>query len=238
MSTTSRPRPRHAAPRRRPPTPEGRHLAKGKPLAAGKHLARQPRRVSRHLARVLTVGAVAVAAYAGSMTGVLGPDQPASAMSLPPAVVEYERSHRIPYTHCWKQSGRGNWSYRGAWRTGGRCPRGTIRVGRDGVVGPMVLHRQPLITGISSSCRWTAAEWKIIRVESGGNVRANNPRSTAFGLGQLLYENRVAYIGKSEHRDTGTTNKCIQLRAFRAYVRDRYGNINNAVAFWNRNHWY
>jgi hypothetical protein len=217
---------------------KGRHVAKRKPPANGKHLAHRPGRVSRHLARVLTVAAVAVVAYAGSMTGVLGPDQPASARSLPPAVVEYERSHRIPYTHCWKQDGRGHWFYRGAWRTGGRCPRGTIRVGRNGVRGPMVVHRRPLGTGISSNCHWTAAEWRIIRAESGGNVRANNPRSTAFGLGQLLYENRVAYIGTSERRDTGTTNKCMQLRAFRAYVRDRYGNIGNALAFWKRNRWY
>jgi hypothetical protein len=186
----------------------------------------------------MTVGALAAATYAGSLTGVLGPDQPVSAATLPPAVVEYERSHRIPYVHCWKRSASGRWSYKGAWRTGGKCPRGTIRVGKNGVRGPMVLHSRPVVTGISRSCHWTAAEWRIIRAESGGNVRANNPRSTAFGLGQLLYENRRAYIGRSERRDTGTTNKCVQLRAFRAYVRDRYGNINNAVRFWNRNHWY
>lgn len=216
--------PRHAATRKRP--------------AGGRHAARRRPLVSRRMARLLTIVAVAAAAYAGSLSGVLGPDQAVFAKSLPPTVVEYERGHRIPYTHCWKRDAQGRWSFRGAWRTGGRCPKGTIRVGKEGVKGPMVLHREPINTGISSSCQWTAMEWRIIRVESGGNVRANNPHSSAFGLGQLLYENRRAYIGAGEGRDTGTTNKCLQLKAFRAYVRDRYGNINTAVAFWNRNHWY
>jgi hypothetical protein len=186
---------------------------------------------------MLTIGALAVAAYAGGLVGMLGGDAPVFAKSLPPAVVEYERSHKISYVHCWKQTSHGTWSYRGAWRTGGRCPKGTIRVGSGGVKGPSVLHSRNT-RPVSGSCNWTATEWRIIRVESGGNVRANNPHSTAFGLGQLLYENRRAYIGSSEGRDTGTTNKCTQLRAFRSYVRDRYGSITNAVSFWNRHHWY
>jgi hypothetical protein len=40
-----------------------------------------------------------------------------------------------------------------------------------------------------------------------------------FGLGQLLLGNRVLYLG----RDYATTDCGLQLSAFRAYVRDRYG---------------
>ena len=70
--------------------------------------------------------------------------------------------------------------------------------------------------------------------ESSGDPTADNPTSTAFGLGQLLLGNRILYLG----RDYATIDCGRQLWAFRAYVRDRYGTAERAKAFWQANGWY
>jgi hypothetical protein len=78
------------------------------------------------------------------------------------------------------------------------------------------------------------AEYFIIMKESGGDPTADNPRSTAFGLGQLLIDGRRHYLG-----DNADTIDCgLQLQAFRGYVRDRYGTAENAQAFWLDHGWY
>jgi hypothetical protein len=78
------------------------------------------------------------------------------------------------------------------------------------------------------------AEYFIIMKESGGDPTADNPRSTAFGLGQLLLDGRRHYLG-----DNYDTVDCgLQLQAFRGYVRDRYGTAENARAFWLSHGWY
>ena len=84
------------------------------------------------------------------------------------------------------------------------------------------------LSGTSAAERW------IILHESGGDPTADNPTSTAFGLGQLLLGNRVLYLG----RDYATTDCGKQLWAFRAYVRDRYRTAERAKAFWQANGWY
>jgi septal ring factor EnvC (AmiA/AmiB activator) len=84
------------------------------------------------------------------------------------------------------------------------------------------------LSGTSAAERW------IIMRESGGFPTADNPTSTAFGLGQLLLGNRILYLGQ----DYATTDCGRQLRAFRAYVRDRYGTAERAQAFWQANGWY
>jgi len=78
------------------------------------------------------------------------------------------------------------------------------------------------------------AEYWIIMRESSGYPTADNPTSTAFGLGQLLLGNRILYLG----REYATTDCGRQLWAFRAYVRDRYGTAERAKAFWQANGWY
>jgi septal ring factor EnvC (AmiA/AmiB activator) len=80
----------------------------------------------------------------------------------------------------------------------------------------------------------SAAEYFIIMKESGGDPTADNPTSTAFGLGQLLLGNRILYLGQ----DYATIDCGRQLWAFRAYVRDRYGTAERARAFWQANGWY
>jgi septal ring factor EnvC (AmiA/AmiB activator) len=78
------------------------------------------------------------------------------------------------------------------------------------------------------------AEYFVIMKESGGDPTADNPRSTAFGLGQLLIDGRVHYLGAN----ADTTDCALQLQAFRGYVRDRYGTAENARAFWIAHGWY
>jgi septal ring factor EnvC (AmiA/AmiB activator) len=84
------------------------------------------------------------------------------------------------------------------------------------------------LSGVSSAERW------IIMRESGGDPRADNPTSTAFGLGQLLLGNRILYLGA----DYATIDCGLQLQAFRSYVRDRYGTAEAAIAFWQSHGWY
>src|ERR671910_811114 len=75
------------------------------------------------------------------------------------------------------------------------------------------------------------AEYWIIMRESSGFPTADNPTSTAFGLGQLLLGNRILYLGQAY----ATTDCGRQLWAFRASVRDRYGTAARAKAFWQAN---
>jgi len=84
------------------------------------------------------------------------------------------------------------------------------------------------LSGTSAAERW------IILRESSGDPTADNPASTAFGLGQLLLGNRILYLGE----DYATTDCGRQLWAFRAYVQDRYGTAARAKAFWQANGWY
>ena len=80
----------------------------------------------------------------------------------------------------------------------------------------------------------SAAERFVIEHESGGDPAARNPGSTAFGLGQLLLDQRLRYLGS----DYATTDCAKQLAAFRSYVRDRYGTAEAAMAFWLAHRWY
>lgn len=83
----------------------------------------------------------------------------------------------------------------------------------------------------------SAPESWIIQHESSGNVAADNPRSTAFGLGQLLYANRVKY-GRVLGVDPNTRDYNAQLAMMRLYIKDRYGTAQAAMEFWQRNGWY
>lgn len=69
----------------------------------------------------------------------------------------------------------------------------------------------------------------IVTRESGWNPNAVNASSGACGLGQQLPCGKWA----------GQWNNPIHaLRAMNQYVLARYGSWQNAVGFWNKNHWY
>jgi hypothetical protein len=85
--------------------------------------------------------------------------------------------------------------------------------------------------GLSSAEQW------IIGKESSNNVYADNPTSTAFGLGQLLLGNRQTY-GRRLGYNPNTTNYSEQLAMMRAYISDRYGTAEAAMRFWQQHGWY
>ncbi len=95
--------------------------------------------------------------------------------------------------------------------------------------GPIAVHN-----GVCDLSSTSAPERWIIMHESGGRPTAQNPNSTAFGLGQLLLGNRILYLGSNY----ATTDCALQLSAFRSYVRDRYGTAAAAQAFWQAHGWY
>jgi septal ring factor EnvC (AmiA/AmiB activator) len=78
------------------------------------------------------------------------------------------------------------------------------------------------------------AEYFIIMKESRGDPTADNPISTAFGLGQLLLDLRRRILGANYD----TIDCGLQLMAFRTYVRERYGTAEAAKAFWLSHGWY
>lgn len=95
--------------------------------------------------------------------------------------------------------------------------------------------------GMKGSTDWraslTPAESWIIQRESSFRPNADNPSSTAFGLGQLIASNRRSY-GERLGYSPETVNPVEQLAMFREYVRERYGSPENAQQFWQRNGWY
>lgn len=84
------------------------------------------------------------------------------------------------------------------------------------------------IRQLSPAMRW------LIGKESGGRTSAKNPKSTAFGVGQLLLANRQKYLGN----DYNTTDYAKQLDAMRRYIGDRYGTAEKAMAFHQQHGWY
>lgn len=77
----------------------------------------------------------------------------------------------------------------------------------------------------------------IIEKESSWRPNAQNPHSTAFGLGQLIIANRRAY-GKKFGYDPATTDPLQQLHMMREYIKDRYGTTEKAAAFKRKHGWY
>jgi SLT domain-containing protein len=72
----------------------------------------------------------------------------------------------------------------------------------------------------------------IIQAESGGNCKAQNPHSTAYGLFQFL---------DSTWKGTGiakTSNCELQMIAGKRYIQQRYGTAVEAWKFWQLHRWY
>lgn len=81
-----------------------------------------------------------------------------------------------------------------------------------------------------------ARDW-IIQHESGGDVNSRNP-SGAFGLGQLMPGNRKQYASQLGISNPDTTDRGQQQAMMDAYVKDRYGSYDKALAFWKSHNWY
>jgi hypothetical protein len=101
----------------------------------------------------------------------------------------------------------------------------------------MLQYQGQMAGGIAGGAGLSSAEQWIIGKESSGQTTADNPTSTAFGLGQLLLGNRQKY-GRQLGFDPNTTDYGQQLAMMRAYIKDRYGTAEQAMSFWQSHGWY
>ncbi|MFC4761242.1 LysM peptidoglycan-binding domain-containing protein [Fructobacillus durionis] len=84
-------------------------------------------------------------------------------------------------------------------------------------------------TATSTDSSEEAALQAIINKESGGNVNATN--GIYYGIGQLSPSLRARYGGNTaDYQD--------QLQAMKAYIADRYGSAQAALAHHNQYNWY
>lgn len=88
---------------------------------------------------------------------------------------------------------------------------------------------------VSQSMGWDSnqfAAWDaLINAESGWRPNAQNPTSTAFGLGQFLDSTWKGYGAK-------TTDPGQQLAYMAKYIKDRYGTPEKALAWHAAKNWY
>lgn len=76
------------------------------------------------------------------------------------------------------------------------------------------------------------AAWDaVINAESGWNPNAQNPTSTAYGLGQFLNSTWKGYGPK-------TSDPATQLAYMARYIKNRYGSPSKALIFHNSHNWY
>ena len=92
-------------------------------------------------------------------------------------------------------------------------------------------------TAVSYTGGLSYAESAIVGHESRGSTSAKNPRSSAFGVGQLLSGNRVKYAARCS-TNAWTLEYTAQLCMMRAYIDDRYGSAARALAFRRSHGWY
>lgn len=81
------------------------------------------------------------------------------------------------------------------------------------------------------------AQRRLVQRESDGNPHARNPRSTAFGCGQLLRATRH-HFGRRLGIHPDTTDPGQQMRLMGAYIDDRYGSDDAALGHSMRRGWY
>jgi SLT domain-containing protein len=82
---------------------------------------------------------------------------------------------------------------------------------------------------------WTPVLSEIVKRESSFDPTAKNPKSSAYGYGQFLKSTRAEYEKKT---GLNYDNPVHQLVMMGQYVKDRYKNPANALAFWNKNNYY
>lgn len=86
--------------------------------------------------------------------------------------------------------------------------------------------------GWGTGAQWTALDTMIGTQESGWCNNAQNPGSTAYGIGQFL-DTTWSTVGYSKTSDPVT-----QIAAMLAYIKQRYGDPIKAEQFHLANNWY
>lgn len=98
------------------------------------------------------------------------------------------------------------------------------------------VSNQRLGKELAAQVGWTGSQWnafnQLVMKESGWNNNAQNPTSTAFGIGQFLNSTWGSYgIPK-------TSDPKQQITAMIRYIKARYGNPQNALNFHLQHNWY
>lgn len=94
---------------------------------------------------------------------------------------------------------------------------------------------QTELRAIAKEKGWNASAWeKIINLESGGDPKAVNASSGAFGLGQFLGATKTEYAKYGAE----STNPVEQIRADAKYIEDRYHTPTAALTFHLAHGWY
>lgn len=91
-------------------------------------------------------------------------------------------------------------------------------------------HYSVVIDGLKARFTNWEAVAELVARESGFNPVAQNPKSTAYGLGQFLDMHGV-------RTKCGADIDC-QLDALKGYIAKRYGTATKALAFWEAHSWY
>ena len=97
--------------------------------------------------------------------------------------------------------------------------------------GPIKQMAKQMLEQMGWGDQFGDLNWLLTR-ESGWRPNAQNPTSTAYGLFQFL-NSTWGTVGGSK-----TSDPKKQLEYGLKYIRQRYGDVRGARAFWNRNHWY
>lgn len=85
------------------------------------------------------------------------------------------------------------------------------------------------------SAAWAYDLTELIGRESTWNSTAKNPKSSAYGYGQLIKANVKPYEKKTGVKYDSPYGQIIITAQ---YVKDRYGTPKKALEFWDRNGWY
>lgn len=93
-------------------------------------------------------------------------------------------------------------------------------------------HAQNLSSRYGWGQKEMSAWYTLGMKESGWNNNAQNPSSTAYGIGQFLDSTWGNYGFRK------SSDPAYQVRAMAEYIRRRYGSPSKALAFHLRNNWY
>jgi hypothetical protein len=115
----------------------------------------------------------------------------------------------------------------------GKASAASAKGGKGGGIGHYSGSWVDVMRQIAKAKGWSLSAWEgVLADESGGVVSAQNPTSTAFGLGQLENMNWPTYGG-------GPGSSGVeQIEAMARYISAVYGNPTAALAHENAVHWY
>ena len=118
-------------------------------------------------------------------------------------------------------------------KAGKASAHASAKGGRGGSIGHYSGSWVQVMRQIAKAKGWSLADWEgVIADESGGVVSAQNPTSTAFGLGQLENMNWPTYGGGPG------SNGVEQIEAMARYIAATYGNPTKALAHEGAFKWY